>query len=123
VPAIVLSVTDGDTARVRAYPWLPGFSIETAVRISGIDTPELKSHADCIGEAEQGDRAKRFATAAFAGQVVSLIGVEEDKYGGRVIASVTRASDGADWSTLLLASGLARPYTGVGPRPTWCPQP
>jgi endonuclease YncB( thermonuclease family) len=38
-----------------------------------------------------------------------------------VVATVVRGADKADWASMLLAEGLARPYTGSGPKPAWCP--
>ena len=40
VPALVLRVIDGDTIAVRARIWI-GQSVDTRVRIVGVDTPEF----------------------------------------------------------------------------------
>jgi micrococcal nuclease len=121
VPAIVLGVVDGDTVHVRAFPWTHGFTVDTNVRIEGIDTPEVKGHARCASEATLGDTAKKLVAAEFVGKQVALYDVQQDKYGDRVLASVIRADDGVDLATMMLGSGLARPYTGSGPKPNWCP--
>jgi endonuclease YncB( thermonuclease family) len=120
VPAIVTGIVDGDTLKVRAFPWTPGWTIETNVRVNGIDTPEVDWHAGCAGEALLGDAARRFVTVEFLGQQVALVAVKPDKYGDRVVATVVRGADKADWASMLLAEGLARPYTGSGPKPAWC---
>ena len=39
--ALLLAVTDGDTFRARLEVW-PGVEVVTAVRLRGIDTPEIK---------------------------------------------------------------------------------
>ena len=52
--ALVLSVTDGDTFRARVEVW-PGMEVQTAVRILGIDTPEL--HGKCQEEKDAAVRA------------------------------------------------------------------
>ena len=41
VPALVLSVHDGDTIMVDAKPW-PGITVRVKVRVMGLDAPELK---------------------------------------------------------------------------------
>ena len=51
VPALVLAIIDGDTVKVRARPWTSGLTIETNVRVTGIDTPEVDWHAACPQEA------------------------------------------------------------------------
>ena len=56
VPAAVIEVIDGDTVRVRARVWL-GQDVETAVRIAGIDTPELRG-ADCDAERRLAEAAR-----------------------------------------------------------------
>jgi micrococcal nuclease len=119
VPALIVGVVDGDTLKVRAYPWTHGLTVDTNVRIDGIDTPEVKGHTSLACEALLGDTARKFATVEFLGRTVILIDVREDKYGDRVLASVVR-DDGVDFATMMLGSGLARPYTGSGPKPVWC---
>lgn len=119
VPALVTAVTDGDTLRVKASPWLPGYTVETSVRVRGIDTPELPSHASCTAEGELGTAARAVALLEFLGQPVALIAVAPDKYGDRVLATVQR-TDGVDWAGLMLAKGLAHPYDG-GTKAPWCP--
>lgn len=117
VPATVLSVTDGDTLRVRATPWIH-WTFETSVRVVGIDTPEKGHRAKTRAEAALGERATLFAREQFpVGSTVRLSMLEDDKYGGRCLAAVTR-DDGADWASLLIDAGLARPYSG-GAKQAW----
>lgn len=116
IPAEVLDVLDGDTLAVRAIIWL-GQAVETHVRLSGIDAPELRAH--CAEEKEKAEAARDFARRLLADGRARLIEVQADKYGGRVRARVLTSS-GADLSQSLLDAGLVRPYHGERRRP-WCP--
>lgn len=117
IPAEIVSVTDGDTLRVIARPWR-GMSIETAVRVFGVDTPEKGGRAKSPKEAALGAKATEFAKAQFpVGSIVRLSNLADDKFGGRVLADVTRA-DGASWSELMIGAGLARKYDG-GRKSDW----
>jgi endonuclease YncB( thermonuclease family) len=89
--------------------------VVTAVRIRGIDTPELKGK--CAFEREKAIAARERLRSLLAGKVV-LSEVELDKYSGRVDAIVT--ANGEDVAGILVADGLARQYTG-GARGSWCP--
>jgi endonuclease YncB( thermonuclease family) len=116
VPAQVVSVIDGDTLVVRARIWL-GLELETRVRISGIDTPELRG--GCVRERALAERARRLVVEIVAGREVVLREVRLGKYAGRVVARVA-TDDGRDLGSILLSAGLARTYDG-GPRGDWCP--
>jgi micrococcal nuclease len=117
VLATVISVTDGDTIKVKAQLW-PQMITETTIRISGLDTPEKGWRAKCSAEAALADTATAFSAATLTGRTVYLLAVEPDKYGGRFLARVQLA-DGQDFGTLLIEKGLARPYDG-GTRRPWC---
>lgn len=116
VPAEVVRVVDGDTIEVRARIWL-GQQVTTLVRLAGIDTPEL--HGGCAESQVLALEARQRLAALVASHHVTLQEVRYDAHGGRVVARV-RTEDGADLAEPLLAAGLARPYTGHGPRPDWC---
>lgn len=113
--ASVVSVTDGDTFRARVPVW-DGVEIVTAVRIRGIDTPEI--HGKCPAERAAALAAKDRLEFLLSSGDVQLLHVQPDKFSGRVDADVTvRGKPVAD---VLIAEGLARPYTG-GARKGWCP--
>jgi len=112
--ALVLSVTDGDTFRARIPVW-DNVEVVTAVRIRGIDTPEIKGK--CPAEKAAALEAKARLAQLLNGQV-QLLHVEPDKYFGRVDADVT--VNGQSVAAVLIAEGLARPYMG-GARQGWCP--
>lgn len=116
VEAEVLAIIDGDTLSVRAHTWLDQ-TVETRVRIVGIDTPELRG--DCDGERALAARAQAMLAEIVGGGTVRLRDISYDKFGGRVLASVETAA-GVDARAPLLAAGLARPYDGRGARAGWC---
>jgi len=115
ISAHVARVVDGDTLLVSAHIWIDQ-KVQVAVRIRGIDAPELK--AGCAGERTLALRAADFVRKAVSGKTVRLSAVSGDKYFGRVLADVTTADERA-LGPELVAAGLARPYDG-GRRTDWC---
>jgi micrococcal nuclease len=111
----VVRVIDGDTIRVAIGIW-PDEEV-TAIRVRGVDTPELK--AKCPEERALAQKAKAF-TAGFlpAGSIVILRKIKADKYRGRYDADV-QTSDGRELAAALIAAGIARPYQGAK-RGAWC---
>ena len=100
IVASVVSVYDGDTMTVNAYPW-PGMTIRTAVRVNGIDTPEIRGL--CDAEKELAKRARDYVMAT-VGDHVQLTNVTLGKYAGRIIADVLLAdgqSLGPSWIALI----------------------
>ena len=118
VSAVVLRVIDGDTIAIRARIWI-GQSVETKVRIAGVDTPELRG--GCALEIELAIAARDLVVRVLGDQPATLRDVRYDKYGGRVLARVEN-NDGEDIAALLIAAGLGRPYDG-GKRRPWCDEP
>jgi micrococcal nuclease len=115
VPADLIEVIDGDTITVRAHVWL-GTSVETSVRLAGIDAPEL--HGACLAERKKAAAARDRLIALLQGRGLRLLDIAYDKYGGRVVARV-ETDRGTDASAALLAAGLARTYGG-GTKAGWC---
>lgn len=114
-PAQVLRVIDGDTFEARVRIW-PGMDVTTRVRLRGIDTPELR--ARCEGERERAFTARDALARILAQGDVGVSEVGQDKYGGRVNASVSTARTD-DVSEAMIAGGFARRYSG-GRRHGWC---
>ncbi len=114
IVATVVSIYDGDTMTVNAYPW-PGTTIRTAVRVNGIDTPEIRGL--CDAETELANRARDFVVAT-VGDHVELTNITLGKYAGRIIADVALA-DGRSLAALVITEGLGREYHG-GTRLGWC---
>ncbi len=103
-----MRVIDGDTIEVNG---------ET-IRILNIDTPEIR-HAQCDAERRLGQIAKQRVANLLAAGTINILrgdrGRLKDKY-GRTLAVV--GIDGVDLGELLIAEGLARPWTGK--RRPWC---
>jgi micrococcal nuclease len=114
-PADVVRVIDGDTFQARVQVW-PGLSVDTKVRLRGIDAPEL--HARCADEYAKAQVARVALETILAAGGVTISRVRIDKYGGRVDAAVA-TRDTADVSAALLKGGFARSYDG-GRRGSWC---
>lgn len=126
VPAEILDVIDGDTLAVRALIW-PGHSVETRVRLRGVDTPETY-RPGCEREREAGRAASAFTQAWIEAALapdagadlnppeVSLHEIDLGSFAGRVVASVRRA-DGADLADDLIAAGLGVTFGDEG---SWC---
>ena len=118
-PAQVVRVVDGDTIEVSVRIWL-GQTIQTRVRLAGIDAPELRGK--CAAERDLAGRAKTalgvlIGVGDGAGKV-SLRNLRYGKFAGRVVAAVVTA-DGRDAAAVLVSQGLARVYAG-GRRADWC---
>ncbi|HVV60959.1 MAG TPA: thermonuclease family protein [Pseudolabrys sp.] len=114
-PADVLRVIDGDTFEARVHVW-PGMEITTRVRLRGIDAPEI--HARCEDEREKAVAAREALAQILSEGAVGITQVGQDKYGGRVDATVSTART-RDVSAAMLDGGFARRYSG-GRRGSWC---
>lgn len=113
VIADVVSVHDGDTIIVDAYPW-PGMTIRINVRVRGIDSPEI------MGKCEAEQKAAIIARDRMAELVQGGLRLENitlGKYAGRVVADAI--SSKGIVGEILIREGLARPYNG-GKRAGWC---
>src|ERR1044072_6424069 len=111
--AIALSVTDGDTIRVRVPDWAGTPFGTISVRALGIDTPESqKAFAKCDKELALGQQAKSYAKGLI--QPNTRLGFSYggfDKYGGRVLGSF-QLPDGRDYASVIIEAGKGRPYDG-----------
>ena len=122
VEAQLTRVIDGDTFEARIRIWF-GQEITTLVRIRGIDAPERKSR--CQQEADGARNASEMLAELLGSATIQLQDIALDKFGGRVLASVTIRDPAAadetpeNVASLMLATGMARPYAG-GRRQGWC---
>lgn len=115
IEARVIKVRDGDTVEVAAFVW-PQQTIEIAVRLRGIDAPELRGA--CDAERKAAVAARDRLRDLLSSGTVQLHAVAGDKYFGRVLAALS--TDGhSDVATTLIAEGLVDPYDG-GRRHDWC---
>ena len=115
VTALVTDAYDGDTISVEAAVW-PDLDWTGSVRVRGVDTPEIR------GQCEQEERlailARDYVRDLLTDESVVLTEIENDRYGGRVIAHVELES-GESLADLLIAGGYGRAYDG-GARQSWC---
>jgi micrococcal nuclease len=105
VDAVVVSITDGDTVRVRTAD-----GSEEPVRLIGIDTPETRDPrrpVECFGR----EASAQTAALLPAGTPVRLERDVElrDRY-DRLLAYVWRAGDGVHVNEALVAAGWAAPF-------------
>ena len=115
-PATVDRVIDGDTVVMTVSVW-PGFVWQGSVRLNGIDTPELRGR--CPLEQAQARAARELLVEMLdRAEVITLNAPTYGVYSRRVVGTVE--ADGVDVSPVLLQSGFARPYSGNGPRQSWC---
>lgn len=98
---------------------MPGLADEIArmaVRLAGIDTPEIRGR--CEAERTLALQARDFVIERLsAASDVRFCDPQWGRYGGRVVARVE--VDGIDLADLLAHHGLGRPYDG-GQRQGWC---
>ncbi len=115
-PAMVDYIIDGDTFAGRVM--LDGNTeITVRVRIRNIDTPEI--HGECASEIAKAEKARnRLSELIPLNTRVTLNDIKDDKYLGRIDATVSGA-DGRDVGRVLISEGLARSYSG-GRRQGWC---
>ncbi len=113
-----VKITDGDTIKLDVSKESPLIKkLGLSVRIKGIDTPEKGSKAKCKKESELGQQATKFTTDLVGNKELLLSQVENDKYGGRIVANVKVG--GVDIAQELLKKGLARVYNGEKKK-SWC---
>ena len=111
----IISVYDGDTFRadIRGLPEIIGKNI--AIRILGIDTPEIKGK--CEEEKIVAIKARDFARKAlFSAKTITLKNLKRDKY-FRLLADVY--FDDTDLANALLVNNLAVKYSGKK-KSSWC---
>jgi endonuclease YncB( thermonuclease family) len=106
---------DGDTVRGDVLIWMDQ-TVNVAVRVAGIDAPEIKAATQC--ERDKALAARNFADNWLLNNMpVTISRVKHDKFAGRVDANITGRT--GSLAAALLAAGHARPYTG-GTRGAWC---
>jgi endonuclease YncB( thermonuclease family) len=111
----ITSVYDGDTFRadIAGYPKIVGYRM--AIRINGIDTPEMKGH--CESEKQKAIKAKQLTASMLKnGHVIELKNIKRGKY-FRLLADVY--VDGQSISESLIDAGLAVEYHGKT-KIDWC---
>ena len=115
VTALVTDAYDGDTINVEAAVW-PDLDWTGSVRVRGVDTPEIRGL--CEQEKQLALLARDYVRDLLTDESVILTDIENDRYGGRVVAHVELES-GESLADLLIAGGYGRAYDG-GVRQSWC---
>lgn len=111
----VTSIYDADTFRVTINSWPAVAGNRIAVRVKGIDAPEMQGK--CDKEKELAKKAKQTTVAILrAGKKVELRNLQRDKY-FRLLADVY--VDGKNLGKTLQKAGLAYAYQG-GTKKSWC---
>ena len=113
----VINVYDGDTFRVNIDSLPPIVGKNIAIRVNGVDTPEIRGK--CQYEKNLALEARDFVRGRLANaKEIKLINLQRGKY-FRVVANVV--VDGVSLERELLDKELAYKYTG-GKKLTWCKQ-
>ena len=113
-----VKITDGDTIKLDVSKESPLIKkLGLSVRIKGIDTPEKGSKAKCDKENALGQQASKYTAELVGNKELLLSQVENDHYGGRIVANVKVG--GVDIAQELLKKGLARVYNGEKKK-SWC---
>ena len=111
----VISVYDGDTFRVNIDSLPPIVGKNIAIRLEGVDTPEIKGK--CQYEKDLALEARDFVRKKlFNAKEIKLNDLQRGKY-FRVVAKVF--IDGVSLEKELLNKGLAYKYQG-GKKSSWC---
>lgn len=102
----IIKVIDGDTLDIEIDL---GFnvSIQERIRLSGIDTPELKSKDNI--EKEKANEAKLWLEKTLKDKKIKIITEKNDKY-GRTLGWIYIEENPVSINTQLINEGLAVPY-------------
>ena len=111
----VTSIYDGDTFRANIKDYPPIVGKRMAIRILGIDTPEMRGK--CVKEKLLARDAKKLTVSLLRGaNVIELKNIKRGKY-FRLLADVY--VDGVSVADQLLKAGYAVRYDG-GTKIDWC---
>ena len=111
----VINVYDGDTFRVNIDSLPPIVGKNIAIRVNGVDTPEIRGK--CQYEKNLALEARDFVRGRLANaKEIKLINLQRGKY-FRVVANVM--VDGVSLERELLDNELAYEYGG-GKKLNWC---
>ena len=114
-PDQIVDVYDGDTFKIDLPNMHPLFGKEIAIRLFGVDTPEMKGTSDEIKALAR--EAQKLTQKALKGaSKIELRNPQRGKY-FRIISEVW--IDGESLADMLKAKELAKDYDGAGARPKW----
>jgi len=109
------TIYDGDTFYVTIHDWPKIVGEHIAVRVNGVDTPEMKG--ECKKEIKLARDAKRFTVEFLRNaKSIELKNMARDKY-FRIDADVY--ADGKNLAEELIRNGLGYEYHGATKK-NWC---
>jgi micrococcal nuclease len=112
----VISVYDGDTFRVNIKGYPPVIGENIAIRINGVDTPEIRGK--CERENQLAIKARNFTRLKLSkGNVIELRNVKRGKY-FRIAADVY--IDNVNLGQILINANLAKKYSKNQKKGSWC---
>lgn len=116
-PVTVKYIVDGDTF-IGDVLLADGIEVmSVSVRLRNVDTPEI--HGACESEIRRAEYAKqRLGELIPVGSTVEIDNIKNDKYAGRIDASVYDSAN-RDVGRVLINEKVGRPYSG-GKRQSWC---
>ena len=114
-PEQIVDVYDGDTFKIDLPHLHPLFGKEIAIRLFGVDTPEMKGTSDKV-KALAKEAQQLTEKALTEANIIELRNPQRGKY-FRIISEVW--IDGESLANMLKAKGLAKDYDGQGRRPEW----
>lgn len=117
VPVIVKKIIDGDTfvGDVKFSEQAEVKSVK--IRLNNVDTPEL--NGQCADEIKQAKYAKqRLGELIPVGSEIEIKNIKNDKYTGRIDASVFDSAN-RNVGSVLIKEKIGRSYSG-GKRLPWC---
>jgi micrococcal nuclease len=110
----VTSIYDGDTFRCNLSGYPPIIGERIAIRINGIDTPEMRDNRPRVKALAR--KAKQYTVQRLReGRQITLRNMQRGKY-FRIVADVY--IDGSNLGRELIDRGLAKPYDG-GKKAEW----
>lgn len=119
--AEIVRIIDGDTIEASVALW-PGLRADYAVRVRGIDAPEI-FRPDCEEERAWGEQARAQAERLYPpGLEVRLHDVSYDAFSGRVVAEVRRwrSDRWLSFATEMLERRMAVEWAPRQAAVAWC---
>ena len=110
IRARVIDVYDGDTITVIFL--IEDSPILFKIRLSGIDTPEIKTGKGKLKtEKIAGKKCRDYLSNLIGDKLINLTILDWDKYGGRLIG-IIKIDDNTNINNVMINRGYARPYDG-----------
>ena len=110
IRARVIDVYDGDTITVIFL--IENTPVQFKIRLSGIDTPEIKSGKKKLNsEKIAAIKCRDYLNSLIGNKIINLTILDWDKYGGRLIGIIS-LNDNTIINNVMINHGYARLYEG-----------